>query len=70
MSVTTTNAIRGGELNEEHELQVEEYDKEFKEIGKHLQAPWKERTWGAINFSNSKIRLTYFSCIKVTFGSN
>ena len=52
MSVTTTNAIRGGEPNEEHEFQVEEYDKEFKEIGKYLQAPWKERTWGARNFSN------------------
>ena len=51
-SALVINAIRGGEPHEEHQFKEEEYNEEFKEIGKYLQAPWKEGTWSGRNFSN------------------
>ena len=51
-SALAINAIRGGEPHEEHEFKEEEYNEEFKEIRKYLQAPWKEGTWSGRNFSN------------------
>ena len=35
-SALAINAIRGGERHEEHEFKEEEYNEEFKEIGKYL----------------------------------